>query len=123
MEDIKIKKTVTYKYYTSDDTEFEDEIEAKEWQTYLNIMEHITMLDERFKVTTAADSAYYVHIKTDDDVKGFSAIQDYYGLSGEITKPGYYRYDENNDEYVDIEAEIQSLTSIINQLNNRNDLS
>ena len=119
MEDIKIKKTVTYKYYTSDDEEFDDEIEAKEWQAHLNAMKQITMLNEKFKAVTTPEYAYYVHIKTDDDVKSFSALQDYYGLSGEITKPGYYRYDDDEDVYVDIEAEIQSLINIINQLNNR----
>lgn len=118
MEDIMVTKTVTYKYYTSDGTEFEDEIEAKEWQTQLNIMKQITMLNEKFKATTSPDYAYYVHIKTDDEVKGFSAIQDYYGLSGKITKPGYYRYDCDNDEYVNIEEEIQNLFNILKQLNN-----
>ena len=121
MEDIKIKKTVTYKYYTSDDNEFDDEIEAKEWQTHLNTMEHITMLDDRFKATTDPESAFYVHIKNDDEVKSYSALQEYLGLCAEITEPGYYRYDDHEDIFVNIETEIQSLTGIINQLNNRDD--
>ena len=119
MEEIKIKKTVTYKYYTSDDNEFEDEAEAKEWQSHLNAMEHITMLDSKFKPTTTPESAYYVHIKAEDEVRSYSAIQEYLGLCAEITKPGYYRYDDYKDVYVNIEEEIQSLFNVISQLNNK----
>lgn len=119
MEDIKIKKTVTYKYYTSDDNEFDDEAEAKEWQTHLNAMEHITMLDNKFRPTTTPESAFYVHIKNDDEVKSYSALQEYFGLCAEITKPGYYRYDDYRDVFVDVDAEIQSLIHILQQLTNK----
>lgn len=113
MADLKIKTYTTYKYETSDGREFDIAEEAKQWQEYLEIMKNVIMLDCRFNNTNDVCSAIYVHIKNNEQLDAFEAMQAYEGMCAHINKPGYWYYDDHTDSYIDAVEERTRLQSII----------
>lgn len=103
-------------YETTDGREFDSKDEAIDWQTALDSIDDIVMLNSRRLPTNQVDEAYYVWIKTDEQVKVYNEVQDYYGLHSSIEEPGFYTYDDNCDAYVNLEEEIQKLQEHIDLL-------
>ena len=103
-------------YETTDGREFEDKDEAFEWQKSLDILEDIVMLNCKHERTRNIDEAYYVYASTDEQVEAFNLIQDYDALIARVGKPGFYAYDENCDEYLNLESEIRKLQEHIDLL-------
>lgn len=116
MSELKIKTYTTYTYETTDGREFDDAEEAQEWQEALDNIKEITMLDSRFKPTTDHTEAFYVHIKTEAQLKAFRAINSYEGMCATIDAIGYLYYDERTDNYVSVRKELDRLQSIIETL-------
>ena len=116
MSELKIITHTTYTYETSDGREFDDELEAKEWQRIIEDIKGITMLDSGFNPTTEVDSAFYVRIKTYSQFKAFEAMQAYEGLSAQIHDLGCYYYDDRTDCFVNLEEEIKRLQDIRSKL-------
>ena len=116
MSELKIKTRTTYIYETSDGREFESESEAEAWEGYLNIFKTITMLDYKFRPTKVIDAVFYVYIETWEQLETFMLIQDYFGITARIDKPGYYYYDEAFDKYIDISRELVKLHDMIEAL-------
>jgi hypothetical protein len=116
MAELKIKTHTTYTYETSDGRDFDLAEEAEQWQGYLEIMKNITMLDCRFSNTNDVCSAIYVHIKNNEQLDAFEAMQAYEGICAHISKPGYWYYDDCTDSYVDAVKERDRLQSIIETL-------
>ena len=119
MSGIKIITHTSYTYETSDGREFEDELEARDWELALAEMKKVVMLDFKFKPTTEIDTAAYVHIKDYFQLKAFNLIQKYHGLCANILETGYWYYDERLDIYINIDSEIQKLESFKNKLNSK----
>ncbi len=117
MKDIKIITHTTYTYETSDGREFNDEQEAKDWQAALDTIKDVRMLSSRFNPTDDVDSAFYVYIEDDYQLRVFNTIQADMGFAGRIASPGYYYYDDVADEYIDIENKIKELQGFIDLLN------
>ena len=113
MADIKVKTHTTYTYETSDGREFDLADEAEEWQEHLEKIKKVVMLDSKFKRTDRTDEAYYVHIKTQTQLEAFEAMQAYEGLAAHVTSLGYWYYDEDMDEFIDVKKEMDRLQSII----------
>lgn len=116
MSKLKIKTHTTYTYETTDGREFDIVEEAEQWQEYLEIMKNVTMLDCRFSNTNDVCSAIYVHIKNNEQLDAFEAMQAYEGMCAHISKPGYWYYDDCTDSYVDAVKERDRLQSIIETL-------
>ncbi len=116
MSKLKIKTHTAYTYETSDGREFEDQSEAQEWQDHLENITGAVMLDQKFCNTTHVDSTFYVHIKTEAQLKAFEAINSYEGLCAKIDAIGYWYYDERTDNYVSVRKEMDRLQSIIETL-------
>ena len=116
MNELKIIKHATYTYETSDGREFDDEIEAKEWQNQLLAIKNACMLDSKFRPTKEIDSVFYIHAKTKEQVEAFNSMQEYLGICARIDGVGYYRYDEISDSFVNVELQIKELQSIIDKL-------
>ena len=116
MTERKIKIHTTHTYETSDGREFDDELEAKEWQRIIEDIKGITMLDSGFNPTTEVDSAFYVRIKTYSQFKAFEAMQAYEGLNTHIHDLGCYYYDDRTDCFVNLEEEIKRLQDIRSKL-------
>ena len=116
MADIKIKTHTTYTYETSDGREFDVVEEAEEWQEHLENIKSVVMLDNKFRRTDRTDEAYYVHIKTQAQLEAFEALQAYEGLASHVTSLGYWYYDEDMDEFIDVKEEMDRLQSIIESL-------
>lgn len=116
MTERKIKIHTTHTYETSDGREFDDELEAKEWQRIIEDIKGITMLDSGFNPTTEVDSAFYVRIKTYSQFKAFEAMQAYEGLNTHIHDLGCYYYDDRTDCFVNLDEEIKRLQDIRSKL-------
>lgn len=116
MAELKIKTHVTYTYETADGREFDDAPEAERWQKHLEVIKGVTMLDSKFKLTSRTDEAFYVHIKTNDQLDAFEAIQAYEGYCAPIPAIGYWYYDDYSDNYVNAVKERDRLQSIIEAL-------
>jgi hypothetical protein len=117
MAELKIKTHTTYTYETSDGREFDDAGEAQEWQQALEDIKSITMLDNKFNLTSETSSAYFVHIKTYFQLKAFELVQAYEGFATHIPDLGYWYYDEVADEYISVDKEIERLKEIKQRLN------
>ena len=102
MADIKIKTHTTYTYETTDGREFDDDREAEKGQEHLEVIKGVTMLDSKFKLTSKTDEAFYVHIKTNDQLDAFEAVQPYEGYCAHVPAIGYWYYDEYSDDYVNV---------------------
>ena len=116
MSKLKIKTHTTYTYETADGREFDDQSEAQAWQDHLENITGAVMLDQKFCNTTYVDSAFYVHIKTEAQLKAFKAICSYEGMCAKIDAIGYWYYDESTDQYVSVSKEMDRLQSIIETL-------
>lgn len=116
MKELKIIKNITYTYITSDGTEFDDENEAKEWQEHLSEMENMTTLDADFNPTKCFDNIIYICANKQEQVDAFNAIAKSLGYYSNVDVPGYYRYDDISDSYVNVELQIKELQEIINKL-------
>lgn len=116
MKELKIIKHATYTYETSDGREFDDEIEAKEWQEKLLVIENVCMLDINFRSTKDVESVFYVHTKTKEETDAFNSMQEYVGIDASLDGVGYFRYDETSDSFMNIELQIKELQSIIDKL-------
>lgn len=116
MKELKIIKHTTYTYETSDGREFDDEIEAKEWQEKLSVIENVCMLDSDFRPTKEIDSVFYIHTNTKEETEAFNSMQEYFGICASLDGVGYFRYDEISDSFVNVELQIKELQSIIDKL-------
>ena len=116
MADIKVKTHTTYTYETTDGREFQLELEAEAWQEHLDNIKNVIMLDNKFCNTCEVSSAYYVHIKTQEQLDAFEAINTYEGLPSAINAIGYWYYDEDTDTYISVQKEMDRLQSIIETL-------
>ena len=116
MENLKIIEHTFCTYETSDGREFEDKQEAMEWQKHLSTIENTVLLNIDYKPTTDYESVMYVHVKTQEQVEAFNAMQQDLDLYARLDEPGYYRYNQISDSYNDIEDEIESLQQIIDKL-------
>ena len=116
MADIKIKTHTTYTYETTDGREFDDHKEAEEWQQAIDNIKKISMLGHNFKPTTDITEAFYVHIKTQEQLEAFDAMQADEGLVARIYSIGYYYYDDVSDEYISVKKEMDRLQNIIESL-------
>lgn len=116
MADIKIKTHTTYTYETTDGREFDIAKEAEEWQEHLENIKKVTMLDSNFHNTTEIEEAFYVQIKTNDQLEAFDAVRAYNGGGAYIPYLGYWYYDDCTDSYVDVVKERDRLQSIIETL-------
>lgn len=118
MAELTVKTHATYTYETSDGREFEDKDEAMEWQKHLCNIARMCLLGSDYKpIDMSRNEAVYVYAKTFEQADSFNDIRhEYYGWGEGIPGAGFYRYDEINDKYVDIEAEIAQLQRIIDKL-------
>lgn len=116
MAELKVKKHTTYTYETSDGREFDDKLEAENWQKQLSEIENVCMLDMSFKPTKDTDVAFYIHTKTKEQTEAFNSMQEDLGFCARIDGVGYYRYDEISDSFVNIELQIKHLQNIIDKL-------
>lgn len=116
MSELKIITHTTYTYETSDGREFDDKVEAKEWQKKLSAIENICMLDLQFRPTKECDSVYYIHTTTKEQTEAFNSIQRYLGYCAELEGVGYFSYDEISDSFVNVELQINELQHIIDKL-------
>ena len=116
MPDLKIIKHTTYTYETSDGQEFDDKQEAEEWQEKLSLLENIRMLDFTEKPTKNFEDVYYVYIETEEQAQAYNKIQKDIGLGAQVKGPGYYRYDERKDDFVEVKSELERLQHIVDIL-------
>ena len=116
MSEVKIITHTTYTYETSDGREFDYAQEAEAWEKALSNIKNVAMLDAKFRPTTEVSSAFFVHIKTHDQLDAFSEIQAYEGMCAEIREVGYHYYDECTDTYLNIGKELKRLHDIIDKL-------
>lgn len=116
MAELKIKTHTTYTYETTDGREFDDQLEASEWQLALDDIKSVVMLDSSFCRTDKIDEAFYVHIQTLSQLKSFELIREYEGMCANIDALGYWYYDDNSNEYVSVRKELFRLQSIIDVL-------
>ena len=107
MADFKIKTNTTYE--TSDGREFDDIHEAQDWQAALENINAIIMLNEEFIPTTEVDEAFFVNIKTLEELKAFELIRKDEGLWAQIPDLGFWYYDSHFDKYKNIDKEISRL--------------
>lgn len=105
----KIKVHTYHTYETTDGRSFDDESDASNWQKVLDVFSEITMLDSNMEPTSEVDSAFYVYIRTCEQLKAFNAMQKYEGLHTEIPELGIYLYEDKSDNFLSIEAEINRL--------------
>ena len=108
----KIKVHTYHTYETTDGRSFDDVSDAANWQKVLDVFSEITMLDSNMEPTRDVDSAFYVHIRTCEQLKAFNAMQKYEGLRTEIPDLGVYLYEDRSDDFLSIEAEINRLKDI-----------
>ena len=107
MAEFKIKTNITYE--TSDDREFDDLQEAQEWQQALEIINDVVMLTGDFIPTTMVDEAFFVNIKTQEELKAFELVREYEGLWAQVPDLGCWFYDDISDKYKNIDKEISRL--------------
>ena len=107
MANFNIKTITTYE--TSDGREFDDIQEAQDWQAALENIKDVIMLDDTFKSTTEVDEAFFVNIKTLEELKAFELIREEEGLWAQIPDLGFWYYDSHFDEYKNIDKEISRL--------------
>ena len=116
MQGLKIITHETYTYETSDGQEFDDKQEAMEWQEKLSLLENVRMLDASERPTKAFDCTYYVRIETEEQAQAYNQIQKDIGLGAQVKGPGYYRYDERKDDFVEVKSELEKLQHIVDIL-------
>lgn len=116
MQGLKIITHKTYTYETSDGREFDDKQEAQEWQEKLSRFEGIRMLDFKEQPTKSFEDVYYIHIETEEQAQAYNEIQKYIGYRSNVNGPGYYRYDERKDDFVDVKSELEKLQHIVDIL-------
>ena len=116
MSDVKILEHIEYTYETSDGRIFDDEAEARKWQTYLSDLETVCMLDIDREPEKRVDHVMYVHVKTPAQVEAFNEVHEYLGMYGRINEPGYYRYNDMTGKFVNVKTEIEDLQGIIDIL-------
>lgn len=64
MKELTVVTHVTYTYETSDGREFEDECEARQWESQLSLLDDVIMLDFQYEPIKDSESAYAVLTKT-----------------------------------------------------------
>lgn len=117
MDELKIIAHTTYTYETSDGSEFDDELEAKDWQKHLSAIKNVYMLDSEFRPTKDIERVHYVYTNTKEQTEAFNAMSEYLGICAEIPHgTGYYRYDDRAGSFVNMESEIKELHHIIDKL-------
>lgn len=119
MSELKITTHTTYTYETSDGREFDNEAEALEWQKILETFNSISMLDHQFKPTLIPSAVYYLHIKNQEQLKAFDAVQEYDGYGAVPKELGHFCYDEISDEFIQIEDKVAQLLDIVRVLDSR----
>lgn len=107
MAEFKIKTNTTYE--TSDGREFDDLPEAQEWEQALEIINNVVMLTDNFIPTTMVDEAFFVNIKTQEELKAFELVREYEGLWAQVPDIGCWFYDDISDKYKNIDKEISRL--------------
>lgn len=112
MAKVKVKKHINYTYETTDGRSFNDDKKAHLWQKVLDNIDETIMFNDNFTRTKNVDEAFYVHIKNQDQLEAFAAKQQDEGLFGTISEIGYWYYNENLEEYINIDSEITRLMDI-----------
>lgn len=111
----KITTSITYK--TSDGRLFDSEAEAEAWQSAIDTLDQsVMMLKHNFELTSDIEMAYYVYIANKKQLEAFNLKQSYLGLDAFLYEPGYYYYDDEKDEYVNIEKKIRTMQDIMQKL-------
>lgn len=116
MADFKIKTHTTYSYETSDGRTFDDPEAAETWQEALECIKKVVMLDNKFNRTDSISSAFYVHIKTHEQLDAFQEIGAYEGICADIRSVGFYYYDDCEDTFINIEKEIDRFKTMMTKL-------
>ena len=116
MQGLKVITHKTYTYETSDGREFDDRQEAQEWQEKVSLLENVRMLDFTEKPTKNFEDVCYVYIETEEQARAYNEIQKYIGLCAQVKGPGYYRYDERKDDFVEVKSELEKLQHIVDIL-------
>jgi hypothetical protein len=112
MADFKIITHTTFTYETTDGREFDSKPEAEAWQKAIDNAVRIVMLDSKFRATDEIEGAYFVFIKDQEQLEAFNTRQIDGGFASIIKEPGYYYYDEVEDDYINVDAEIRRLLNI-----------
>jgi hypothetical protein len=118
LADLKIITHTSYTYETTDGREFESRQEAEAWQKAINNGKRIVMLDRKFRATDEIEVAYFVLIKNQEQLEAFNTMQTDGGFACIINEPGYYYYDEVEDDYINVDKEIERLFDIKAKLDN-----
>lgn len=117
MSELSVKTRTISVYETTDGREFESELEAQNWQKYLEDIKSVTMLNDNFHNTNDVGSAVYVYIKTWAQLEAFTAMQVYEGIESCISEPGRWYYDGNTYSYLNVDKEMVMLQLIVEALN------
>lgn len=111
----KITTSITYK--TTDGRIFDSKAEAEAWQSAIDTLDQsVMMLKHNFELTSDIEMAYYVYIANKKQLEAFNLKQSYLGLDSFLHEPGYYYYDDEKDEYVNIEKKICTMQDIMQKL-------
>lgn len=116
-----IKKIPNYTYETTDGRDdFIDEAAAIEWQEKLDIVDQIVKLDHLGMPTDNIDEAFFIRLKTQQEVHAFASIYQYNNFCASAPDhPGdyFYQSETRHDAFVDIKAFMRYCKDVIKKLN------
>lgn len=107
---------INYLYRTSDGHEFRNEQDADAHEYRINSLRTVAMLNENFVPTMDTGCAYFVLIENGAQLDAFKNSLFQNGYTCNITKLGYYYFDEDIDSFFNIDAQIERLQNMKNQL-------